>query len=113
MIFTKEDAYTSYEQVEVLSREYNIHYRNCLGSLIYLFYTIVDVYFEFHKLETFSSNPGKLHYECLLHLFRYIRYTNNLGLRYYTNIEDEPVSDLLRQSTITNDNQFVVFYDSI
>ena len=27
MIFTKEDVSTSYEQVEKLTREYNIHYR--------------------------------------------------------------------------------------
>ena len=37
MIFTKEDVSTSDEQVEKLTREYNIHYRACIGSLIYLF----------------------------------------------------------------------------
>ena len=36
MIFTKEDVSTSDEQVEKLTREYNIHYRSCIGSLIYL-----------------------------------------------------------------------------
>ena len=30
MIFTKEDVSTSDEQVEKLSREYNIHYRACI-----------------------------------------------------------------------------------
>ena len=39
MIFTKEDFSISYEQVEKLTRDYNIHYRVCIGSLIYLFYT--------------------------------------------------------------------------
>ena len=34
MVFTKEDTYTSDEQVEKLTREYNIHYRACIGSLI-------------------------------------------------------------------------------
>ena len=34
MIFTKEDVSTSDEQVEKLTREYNIHYRACIGSLI-------------------------------------------------------------------------------
>ena len=32
MIFTKEDVSTSDEQVETLTREYNIHYRACIGS---------------------------------------------------------------------------------
>ena len=31
MIFTKEDVSTSDEQVEKLTREYNIHYRSCIG----------------------------------------------------------------------------------
>ena len=34
MIFTKEDASNSDEQVEKLTREYNIHYRSCMGLLI-------------------------------------------------------------------------------
>ena len=36
MIFTKEDVSTSDEQVEKWTREYNIHYRSCIGSFIYL-----------------------------------------------------------------------------
>ena len=39
MIFTKEDVSTSDEQIENLTREYNIHYRACIGSLIYLLST--------------------------------------------------------------------------
>ena len=34
IIFTKEDVSTSDEQVEKLTREFNIHYRACIGSLI-------------------------------------------------------------------------------
>ena len=37
MIFTKYDASTSDEQVEKLTREFNIHYKYCVGSLIYLY----------------------------------------------------------------------------
>ena len=34
MIFTKEDVSTTDEQIGKLTREYNIHYRACIGSLI-------------------------------------------------------------------------------
>ena len=34
MILTKENVSTSDEQVEKLTREYNIHYRACISSLI-------------------------------------------------------------------------------
>ena len=73
MIFTKEDVSTSDEQIENLTREYNIHYRACIGSLIYLLSTRVDLSFAVHKLEKFSANPGKVHFEGLVHLLRYIR----------------------------------------
>ena len=70
MIFTKEDVSTSDEQVENLTKEYNIHYRACIGSLIYLFSTRVYLSFLLHKLEKFSANPGMVHCEGLVHLLR-------------------------------------------
>ena len=39
MIFTKPDAYTSDNKFEKLTREFNIKYRYCIGSFIYLLYT--------------------------------------------------------------------------
>ena len=112
MIFIKYDASTSYEQVEKLTREFNIHHRACIGSLIYLLSKIVDLSFSVHNLEKFSSNPGKVHFEVLVHLLRYIRYNNTLGLNYYADTKDAPVSDLLRQVIINTDNQLMVFPDS-
>ena len=53
IIFTKCDTSTSDEQVEKLTREFNIHYRACIGSLIYLLYTIEDFIFfssQFRKV---------------------------------------------------------------
>ena len=62
MIFTKEDVSTSDEKVEKLTREYNIHYRACIGSLIYLLSTRVDLSFAVNKLEKFSENHGRVHF---------------------------------------------------
>ena len=72
MIFTKEDVSTSDEQVERLAREYNIYYRACIGSLIYLLSTRVELSFAVHKLAKFSANPGKVHFEVLIDLLIYI-----------------------------------------
>ena len=55
MIFTKVDAFTSDEQVQKLTREFNIHYRACIGSLVYLFSTRVDFILGVHKLEKFHQ----------------------------------------------------------
>ena len=70
MISTKADTSTSDEQVEKLTREFNIHYRDCIGSLIYLFSTRADLSFTVHKLAKFSSNPVKVHFGGLVHLLR-------------------------------------------
>ena len=45
MIFKKADASTSDEQVDKLTRELNIDLRACIGSLIYLLPTRVDLSF--------------------------------------------------------------------
>ena len=112
IIFAKEDVSTSDEQVENFTREFNIHYRPCIGSLIYLLSTRVDLSFAVHKLEKSSANPGKVHSEGLIHLLRYIRYNNTLGLKYYTDMNDAPVTDLLRQASIKTENHLMDFSDS-
>ena len=93
MIFTKEDVSTSDEQIEKLTREYNIHYRACIEPLIYLLSTRVDLSFSVHKLAKFSANPGKVHFEGLVPLLRYIRDNKTLGLKYYSDLNDAPVTD--------------------
>ena len=45
IIFTKYDTSTSDEKVEKLTREFNIHYRAFIGSLIFLLSTRVDLSF--------------------------------------------------------------------
>ena len=96
MIFTKDYASTSDEQVDKLSREFNIHFIACIGSLIYFLYIRVYLSFEVHKLAQFSSNPGKVFFEGLVHLLRYIRYNKTLGLKYYVDIKDAALCFLYR-----------------
>ena len=62
MILTKDDTSTSDEKVQKLTREFNMNYIACIGSLIYLLSTRVDLSFAVHKIEEFSANHGKLHF---------------------------------------------------
>ena len=112
IIFTKVDSSTSGDQVEKLTRELKIHHRACIGLLIYLLSTRVNFSFSVHKLANFSSNPGKVHLEGLVRLLRYIRANKALGLKYYADMKDSPLSDLLIQANIETENQFMVIYDS-
>ena len=69
--------------------------------------------FAVHKLATFSANPGKVHSEVLVHFFRYISYNKTLGLKYYADLNDAPVTDILRQANINTKNHLMDFYDYI
>ena len=91
--------------------EFNIHYIACIGSLVYILSTILDLSFAVHKLAKFSVNPGKVHFEGLIHILRYIGYNKNLGLKYYADLNDAPVTDLLRQASIKTKNHLMAFYD--
>ena len=72
----------------------------------------MDFSFSVHKLANFSSNPGKLHFEGLVHLLRHNRDNKTLGLNYYYDMKDEPLSDLLRKASIKTKNQWKAFSDS-
>ena len=68
--------------------------------------------FAVHKLAKFSSNPGKVHFEGLVHLLRYIRDNTNLSLNYYADMKGAPLSDLLIQASIKTENKLMDFSDS-
>ena len=72
----------------------------------------MDLSFAVHKLEKFSENPGKVNFEGLVHFLRYIRDNNTLGLKYYADLNDAPVTDLLIQTSINTKNNLMAFSDS-
>ena len=109
MIFNKDDVYTSDDKVGKQNREFSIHYRACIGSLIYLLYTRVDLSFSVHKLTMVSSKTSGVHFDCLVHFFIYIMYNKTLGLKQSAEFNDAPVSDLLRQVSINTENNLIGF----
>ena len=72
----------------------------------------MDLSFAVHKLAKFSANPGKVHFEGLVHLLRYIRNNKTLGLKYYADLNDAPVTDILIQANIKTKNHLMAFSDS-
>ena len=72
----------------------------------------MDLIFSVQKLAKFPANTGKVNFEGLVHLLGYIRDNKTLGLKYYDNINDAPISDLLRQSSIKTENHFMDISDS-
>ena len=60
----------------------------------------MDLSFAVHKLAKFSANPGKVHFEGLIHLLGYIKDNKTLGLKYYADINDSPVTDVFVENQL-------------
>ena len=72
----------------------------------------MDLNFAVHKLAKFSANPGKAKFQGLIPLLRYIRDKKTLGLKYYTDLNDAPVTGILRHANIKTKNHLMAFSDS-
>ena len=68
--------------------------------------------FSVHKLAKLSADPSKVRFEVLIHLLRYIRDNKTLGLKYYADLNDAPVTDILRQANIKTKNHLMAFSES-
>ena len=64
---------------------------------------------QYTSWQSFSENPGKVHFEGLIHLLRYIRDNKTLGLKYYADLNAAPVTDILRQANINTKNHLMAF----
>ena len=91
-----------------LMEEYNLDFASCVGALIYLALTRTDIIFAVNKLAKFTRRPGENHIKALLHLLRYLRDHTHLGVRFYSNLEDAPVTKLLKEHG--HDFELVPFY---
>ena len=72
----------------------------------------MDLSFSVHKLAKSSADIGKDQFEGLVHLLRYIRFNKTLGLKYYADLNDAPLSDFVRQEIIQTKNHLMAFSDS-
>ena len=83
-------------------------------------YWIIDLFVIYKSGFDFCStqvskvfrNPGRVHLEGLVHLLRYIRDNETLGLKYYDDMNDAPLYDLLRQANIKTENQLMELSNS-
>jgi hypothetical protein len=95
-----------------LATEYNINYASCVGSLIYLGMTRVDIVFAVNKLAKFTHKPGRLHFEAMIHLLRYLRDHSHVGVRFYNDYLNAPMTKALIAENISITQPFFGFSDS-
>jgi hypothetical protein len=109
---TSEDCSINEEASKQLEQEYNIDYASCVGSLIYLAMTRCDITFAVNKLAKFSKRPGRNHFEAMLHVLRYLRDNTFIGIKFYSNAMDAPITHMLIDEKIEQNHPFFTFSDS-
>lgn len=92
---TLEDCSVDKDATKQLEREYNIDYASCVGSLIYLAMTRCDITYAVNKLAKFSIQPGRNHFEAMLHVLRYLCNNSFIGIKFYSNAMDAPITCML------------------
>jgi len=90
-----EDCSKDEETAKNLQVKYGIDLTSCVGALLYLSYTRLDITYAVMKLAKFTRFPGVNHMEALLHLLQYLKCNVYLGLRFYSGISMSPITRLL------------------
>lgn len=109
---TKNDCSLDEKSVKLLETEFGFEYSSAIGSLIYILNTRPDVMFPIMKLAKFMQKPGRVHFEALIHLLKYLRSNRCYGLKYYRYIEDSPIHVLLLENGIKSTLNIYGFHDS-
>ena len=47
-------------------------------------YTRLDIAYAVNKLSRYTSNPGAMHWQGIMRVLKYLRFTHDYGLQHYT-----------------------------
>jgi transposase InsO family protein len=112
---TADDNSVDEAAAEALSNEFNLDVASCVGALIYLALTRVDISHAVNKMAKYTRRPGKNHFMALVHVLRYLRDNSHVGITFYSDLERSPIHNLLLKSASTAElgkEMFFTFSDS-
>ena len=109
---TSNDCSVSEESDMQPETAYNIEVASFIGLLIYLEMTWADIYMQSTNLLGTLNSQDRTTLKCLLHLLRYLRDNSMYGLRYYSEINESPIYQMLLGQNIQEKHHFFGFTDS-
>jgi hypothetical protein len=111
-VYSKENRPSDEEQL-ALNKEYKgLDFRSAVCSLLYLALgTRGDILFIVNKLAKACIAPGRQDFKALLWLFGYLRAEPEWGTKFYSNINESPVSEILSKHSVPS-SDIVVFTDA-
>ena len=112
-IFTKEDCSKNYFELKKLEEEFRIEYATAIGCLLWILNTFPRLQFGIRKLAKYMRNPGRMHFQALMHMLHHVRCNHTNGLTYYSDPARAPISELIFSQNIhPTESTFYVFADS-
>ena len=112
---TADDNSVDEAAAGVLSSEFNIDFASCVGALIILALSRVDIIHAVNKMAKFTRRPGRNHFIALVHILRYLRDHVYLGVSFYSDLERSPIHLMLKNSESVSElakELFFTFSDS-
>ena len=80
------------EEKQLLESKLRFKYRQAAGEIIYAMITCrPDISYAIIKLSQYSTKPAAIHYQALIHLYKYLKATKTQGIYYW---REHPRNDL-------------------
>ncbi len=111
-IFTKSDQSPDYLAVRKLQEEFGFEYPVGAGCLLWLLNGFPRLQFAVRKLAKFMRLPGRDHFAAMLHTLHHVRCNHLLGVTFYSDLLDAPVSRLLFEHALDPTVPLITFSDS-
>jgi hypothetical protein len=112
-IFTKDDCSANMFALKELETEFQLEYPVVIGCLLWILNTYPRLQFAIRKLAKYMRLPGRTHFRAIQHLLHHIRCNHTFGLKYYSNVLESPLSELLFSNNIDPlESPMYVFADS-
>ena len=112
-VFTKANRPDDAEKRQLAKDYRGLNYRSAICSLLYLALgTRGDIIFIVNKLAKACIDPGRTDYEALLHLFGYLRACSDFGNKYYSDVKESPMFEVLQKTNVDRHSDIVVFTDA-
>ena len=107
-----DDCSIDESTAKMLEQEYNLDFSSCVGSLIYLAMTRCDICYAVNKLAKFTRHPGRVHFNALIHVLRYLRDNSLLGIRFYSEPAQSPLMSMISMVNPQQSHPLFGFLDS-
>ena len=110
-IFTKADQSKDFLAVMRLQEEYGFEFPVGIGCLLWLLNTYPRLQFSVRKLAKFMRLPGREHFAAMLHTMHHVRCHHLVGLTFYSDVLDAPISRLLFEYGVDPTAPLITFSD--